>query len=719
MKTLADPTRFERATFAFGERLAGVDPACFVEKILENRTDISALPLIPSTLLCYDLLEAARYLRAKSCWQRRWLVEKKKIGLREVRALEPGKVIYDLSVPGFAARRQQDGVSYVLRYRTQSGRQRWYTIGRHGAPWTPDEARERAMQLLGEVASGGDPAANKHETRHAQTISDLCDSYWSDVTQGRLLTRRGIPKKQSTLESDRGRIERHIRPILGRIPVKDLSRRDIEQFMHAVAEGKTSAKTKTGKKRGLSNVRGGQGVATRSVGLLGAILNYGIDRGLRNDNPAHRIQTFAENRRERRISDGEYAAIGKALREAVVLNIWPPALAVTRFLALTGWRSSEALCLRQDQIDLTRRTAALPDTKTGRSIRPISLAARDVILDLSMIGSNPLIFPASRGGGAMSGFRSIWDRILKLECLPSDITPHVLRHSFASVAADLGYSEPTIAALIGHKGRSITSRYVHSADAVLLGAADAVANHISDLLAGELRFAEVQKRSVLCWFRMSYRKLEVALREWAGATTSGTILKFDLAGQPLDPRIRYELTMLARLGPTGWRQFADDRPDETFKQISALNEQLIGVVACLKIANQNEHAIHALMKNGLVGPDSDSLYEILSQVERYVRKTSQALVEVQGSADGASDRKGRPRNLRANFITKRTGSLYTLLTGKRPTTSYPVENKARTSPLRRHSPFIDLLNSVFFVLQVHTSAGSRAATLIRSMQKNM
>jgi integrase len=57
-----------------------------------------------------------------------------------------------------------------------------------------------------------------------------------------------------------------------------------------------------------------------------------------------------------------------------------------------------------------------------------------------------------------------------------------LRHSFASLAGDLGYSEPTIAALIGHKGRSITSRYVHSAVAVLLAAADAVADRTRELM---------------------------------------------------------------------------------------------------------------------------------------------------------------------------------------------------------------------------------------------
>ena len=91
------------------------------------------------------------------------------------------------------------------------------------------------------------------------------------------------------------------------------------------------------------------------------------------------------------------------------------------------------------------------------------------------------MFPATRGEGdvIMSGFKKLWKRIAKLGELPPDVTPHVLRHSFASLAADLGYSEPVIAALVGHQGRSTTSRYVHSADAVLLAAADAVADRSS------------------------------------------------------------------------------------------------------------------------------------------------------------------------------------------------------------------------------------------------
>jgi integrase len=95
-----------------------------------------------------------------------------------------------------------------------------------------------------------------------------------------------------------------------------------------------------------------------------------------------------------------------------------------------------------------------------------------------------LVFPPTRGEGVMSGFPKLWARIAKLpeSPLPDDITPHVLRHSFASLAGDLGYSEPTIAALVGHKGHSITSRYIHAADAVLLAAGDTVANRTAELM---------------------------------------------------------------------------------------------------------------------------------------------------------------------------------------------------------------------------------------------
>jgi len=410
------------------------------------------------------------------------MAERKRLGLREVRALAPGDYVWDAVVSGFCARRQRGtAMVYLVRYRTEEGRQRWHKIGLHGSPWTPDSARDEAKRILGEAATGADPAAERRAKRKAATMNELCDLYWKDAEAGNLMTRRRAPKKASTLLSDKGRIDRHIRPLLGQMKVASVTRPDVEAFMHAVAEGKTAARAKTGKKRGLSNVRGGIGVASRTVGLLGAIFTYAVRHRMRPDNPVHGVMRPADGRRERRLTDSEYGQLGAALRAAET-QVWPAAVACTRFLAVTGWRSGEALGLTWRDVDLARRTATLADTKTGRSIRPLSHAACDVLRGLTRAADDALVFPPSRGDGRMSGFRKLWDRIIKLGELPHDVTPHTLRHSFASLASDLGYSEPTIAALIGHKQHSTTGRYTHAADSVMLAAADAVANRTRELM---------------------------------------------------------------------------------------------------------------------------------------------------------------------------------------------------------------------------------------------
>ncbi len=412
--------------------------------------------------------------------------ERKRIGLREVRALGPDEIVWDAgtgAVAGFGARRQKGtAVTYFVKYRTADRRQRWQVIGRHGSPWTPEEARDRARRLLGVVKDGGDPATEKRATREAKTVAELCDLYLADAEAGRVLTRSKEPKKASTLSIDKGRVQRHIKPLLGSLTVAAVTRDDVEHFLHDVAEGRTAGKTKTAKRRGLARVTGGRTAATRAVGLLGAIFTYAVRRRMRPDNPAHGVERFADRKRERRLTDDEYAALGDALRKAEVEGIWPSAIAVARFLALTGWRSGEALGLRWSEVDLARRTVNLADTKTGRSIRPLAHAACDALRALPR-GADDRVFAASRGrAGTLLHFKKFWPRIARLGGLPSEITPHVLRHSLSSLAADLGYSEPTIAALVGHKGRSITSRYVHSADAVLLAAADAVANRTAELM---------------------------------------------------------------------------------------------------------------------------------------------------------------------------------------------------------------------------------------------
>jgi len=351
-------------------------------------------------------------------------------------------------------------------------------------------ARKEARRILGEVAKGGDPARTKREARKAATVAELCDEYLESCKAGRVLTRRQTRKKPSTLDGDRGRIERHIKPLLGALKVAAVTSADVERFRDDVSEGATAARIKTGK-HGLARVTGGRGTASRAMGMLGTLFSFAVRRGLRPDNPVRGVARHAYEQRQRRISNSEYAALVEALR-TMPKPTWPIAVTATRFLTLSGWRRGEMLSLKWSEVDLATRTARLADTKTGASLRPLSRAACEVLRELPRLGA--LVFPASIGPDKpMRGFNKIWVRVAKRGALGADVTPHVLRHSFASIAADLGLSELTIAALIGHKKAAVTSKYAHHADAVLLQAADAVSDRVGELM-GEAR-VELERRA--------------------------------------------------------------------------------------------------------------------------------------------------------------------------------------------------------------------------------
>jgi len=170
----------------------------------------------------------------------------------------------------------------------RSGRRRFRGLARaasaakpsHISSCTEPTARERSAGKrsadTAQVAGGADPSGAKQEARKALTVSDLCDLYLTEAEAGRLLTRRRIAKKASTLATDRSRIDRHIKPLLGARLVTEVSNDDIEEFLHSVAEGRTALREKTAKKRGLSIVRGGQGAASRTTGLLGGIFAFAV-----------------------------------------------------------------------------------------------------------------------------------------------------------------------------------------------------------------------------------------------------------------------------------------------------------------------------------------------------------------------------------------------------------------------------------------------------------
>ncbi len=275
--------------------------------------------------------------------------------------------------------------------------------------------------------------------------------------------------------------------MLGKLRVRDLTHADVQRLVRSVASSKPAAPRSTGKLRGVSIVRGGRGVATRTAGLLGGILAYAVSEGVIPVNPATGVRKPAYQKRTGRLTPDDYAALGRALAACASEGVAPAAIGAIRLLALTGCRRNEIVGLRWAELDVAGQALRLQDSKEGASVRPIGATALDVAASLPRDDGALLLFPAPRRapGEAYGGLKGAWRAVIGRAGLQA-VTPHTLRHSFASVAGDLGYSESTIGALLGHASGSVTGRYTHHLDAVLIAAADRVAGEINRQMAAEL-----------------------------------------------------------------------------------------------------------------------------------------------------------------------------------------------------------------------------------------
>ena len=386
---------------------------------------------------------------------------------------------WDDELKGFGLRAQPGGaMSWVIMYRTTEGRRlRKHTLG-SASKMTPDEARKEARRKLALVDQGADPAADKRAAHAAMSVSELCDLYTETVAS---------QIKPSTLAMDKSRIECHVKPLLGRLSVRSLTVEDIERFQMDVAAGKTAKPRKDNGRSGL--LTGGRGVAARTVGMLGTILEFARRRKVITENPARSVKKFETGKNKRFLSIDEITALGKVMREAETEN--KTGMAAISALLMTGCRREEILGMPWDWLDVKARCLRLGDSKTGYQIRPLGRAAiKHLEAQKRADDDRPWVFPADRGDGHFVGLPNVLDRVCGAAKL-NGVTVHVLRHSFASVAAELGFSELTIAGLIGHSTRGVTARYAHVPDSALLSAADAVSQRIADALAGKKEGAQV------------------------------------------------------------------------------------------------------------------------------------------------------------------------------------------------------------------------------------
>lgn len=146
--------------------------------------------------------------------------------------------------------------------------------------------------------------------------------------------------------------------------------------------------------------------------------------------------------------------------------------AILEMLYSTGMRIAELCGLTDARLDLLSGTALVRGKGKKERLCPIgrpaaqalqrALNARDGLLAERGIARAPAVFLNARGGPLTprSVERSLKKHLAEAELDPA-ITPHVLRHSFATHMLDAGADLRSVQELLGHASLSTTQIYTH------------------------------------------------------------------------------------------------------------------------------------------------------------------------------------------------------------------------------------------------------------------
>jgi integrase len=384
--------------------------------------------------------------------------------------------IWDTRLSGFAVRIWPSGKKvFCVRFR-RAKRTEMHTIGNFGDPWSTDQARAKATELLLRLSDGHINSRDKR-TNRLMSVKELCERYLSEGPNTK------ITKRASSWKTDITNLRRHVQPLIGKRLVNDLTRSDIERLVRDVTDGVTAGDIHT-KRQGVARVRGGAGSAARVKTTLAAMFNWAVIHELMDKNPAKGVQVAKTRKLERFLSDAEASKLLSTLADQTAGGFMNRQHAdVIRLLLFTGARKSEVLGLRWSEVDLLRNRLSIPPERTkcgtqnGVRRIPLGTAAKDILGNIER--TSEYVFPADRKGrsGHMTGIQKTWKRICEF-CGLGNMRLHDLRHSFASFAIANGESIFVISNVLGHSTTRMTERYLHLRDEDVRGLAERTTQRI-------------------------------------------------------------------------------------------------------------------------------------------------------------------------------------------------------------------------------------------------
>ena len=371
----------------------------------------------------------------------------------------------DLS--GFGVRIYPTGSkSFVVKYRNQYNKQRYYTIGTFPEIST-SAARKEAEEVRAKVRAGEDPRAEKDALKGQKSVAEICDLYMELYSR---------PNKKSWKQDLRA-IDRYIKPRFVRLAAGEVTRKKLQKTHVEIRDGvNVQPDARTGK-------AGGPQAANSVLILISMIYKWAME----NDFipfarlPTNGIKEFPRRIKKRRLHPAEMPwylrAVGEMKNEE--------AKAAVLFQMYTCCRPGEARTLKWEDVNFATKSATFRDTKNGKDHTiPLSLPALAIVESLPrfcdwVFAGQSKDAPIGELNYFVKNLRERAEEIAKscgVEINLSDVTAHDLRRTGASWLASSGYSDSVIATILNHARQGVTgSTYAHLSDEAIRAALEDLA----------------------------------------------------------------------------------------------------------------------------------------------------------------------------------------------------------------------------------------------------
>jgi integrase/recombinase XerC len=209
----------------------------------------------------------------------------------------------------------------------------------------------------------------------------------------------------------------------------------------------------------------------RKLATLRSFYKFLVKRGQLSSNPAAAVRTPKQEKRLPRFM--EYEEVKKLL-DTPPVDTWLGARdkAILETLYSTGMRVSELVALNMDDIDFLGEVVHIRGKGKKERIAPISSSALQVIQHYiefrnkraqSNSNFDSKVLFVNKHGRRLStrSVRRKMDKYLKIAGLDPAISPHTLRHSFATHMLNNGADLRSVQELLGHQSLSTTQIYTH------------------------------------------------------------------------------------------------------------------------------------------------------------------------------------------------------------------------------------------------------------------